>query len=118
MVECINNNSYPDLVIEVLSSATLQKGQMIRINPLGLAGDEESLRVSAQRQPGTKSASQQYNTAPDGFTYFGTLADVYESDINGEEEDLMPSQDHGQSPSEGIIVNDIVIPPRNPQGAE
>lgn len=45
-------------------------------------------------------------TAPDGFTYFGSLAEI----IEGEGEDLLPTQDNQ---TEAIVVNDFVIPSRN-----
>ena len=45
LLECVNNHVYPTLEIEVISSATLMKGQLIQINPLGLFGEEQSLRA-------------------------------------------------------------------------
>ena len=51
--------------------------------------------------------------APDGFTYFGSLPEVFDE----ENDDLMPSHDNpGQN--KGIVVNDFVIPSRTQQSAE
>ena len=49
---------------------------------------------------------------PDGFTFFGTLADIQENDY--EEDDMKPSRDSDQKERNYIIVNDFVIPSRNP----
>jgi len=53
---------------------------------------------------------------PDGFTFFGTLADIQENDQ--EEDDMRPSHDTDQKERNLIIVNDFVIPSRNQQSAE
>lgn len=52
--------------------------------------------------------------APDGFTFFGTLADIQENDFEGED-DLRPSHDNDidQKQMNYIVVNDFVIPSRN-----
>ena len=112
LVEFVNNKYYPDLRIEVVSSATLNKGQLITINPLGLSGEEQSLRIMSQNHLKNKAA-QSYNTAPDGFTYFGSQAEMFEGEMNVDDEDLMPTQDHGNQRNDLIVVNDFVIPSRN-----
>ena len=53
--------------------------------------------------------------APDGFSYFGSMAEVFDE----ESEDLMPSHENaGLGGSKAMIVNDFVIPSRNSQSAE
>jgi len=42
--DCIRKNKNDNLYLEVVSSATLQKGQIIEINPLGLCDPSQSQR--------------------------------------------------------------------------
>jgi len=56
------------LRLEVISSASLQKGQVININPLGLCGNSISERE--RDCPGS---------GMDGFTYFGSIPAVSET---------------------------------------
>jgi hypothetical protein len=62
----------PNLRLDVISSASLQKGQIITINPLGLYGNQISERE--RDQPGS---------GQDGFTYFGSVAHAL-SNYNGD----------------------------------
>lgn len=64
--ECLHTS--PTLQLEVISSASLPKGNIITINPLGLYGSWQSERE--KDQPGS---------GLDGFTYFGSMAYVYEN---------------------------------------
>lgn len=54
--------------------------------------------------------------APDGYTYFGSLPDVYPDDEDQmyNDEDLDAQRENMPS----IVVNDFIIPSRNPQSAE
>lgn len=53
--------------------------------------------------------------APDGFTFFGSMPDVYEMD----QIDQTPTNDQvNDQKMNSIIVNDFVIPSRNQQTAE
>lgn len=91
MLEQQLHNS-PNLRLDVVSSASLQKGQIININPLGLYGTYISERE--RDQPGS---------GLDGFTYFGSVAhalSTYNGDGNVFNEQL-------------VVVNDFVIPSRN-----
>ena len=48
--------------------------------------------------------------APDGFSYFGSMAEVYDE----KSEDIMPSHENtGLGGNKATIVNDFVIPSRN-----
>lgn len=62
----------PYLKLEVMSSASLPKGQIISINTLGLFGNFLSERE--KESPGT---------GQDGFTYFGSMAHVQEGGVDG-----------------------------------
>ena len=75
-----SGKNYHNLNLEVVSSATLQKGEVITINPLGLFGTYQSLRAQAEgknrvsENGGTAVESQDIvGGAPDTFTYFGSL---------------------------------------------
>lgn len=78
-----------NLKLEVVSSATLQKGELITINPLGLYGKFQSLRAVAEGKSTMNDSggaaglsSDNLGGAPDTFTYFGSLAEV-EGDMDG-----------------------------------
>jgi len=88
----------PVLRLDVVSSASLPKGQAITINPLGLFGNFQSERE--KDCPGS---------GLDGFTYFGSMAFVNDEPIDGgpRHEDMKQ-----------VIVNDFVIPSRNPEASE
>jgi hypothetical protein len=58
----------PNLKLEVISSASLQKGQIITVNPLGLYGNY----ISERERDVTGSGN-------DGFTYFGSVAHMPEN---------------------------------------
>lgn len=66
-------NTCPILSLEVLSSASLPKGQAITLNSLGLFGAFTSERE--KDQPGS---------GLDGFTFFGSMLHVYESANDGQ----------------------------------
>jgi len=69
-------SSSPNLKLEVISSASLQKGQIITINPLGLYGNY----ISERERDAAGSGN-------DGFTYFGSVSAMPEnalSNYNGE----------------------------------
>lgn len=53
---------------------------------------------------------------PDGFTFFGTLADIVENEYD--EDEMKPSRDSDEQQQNYIVVNDFVIPSRNAQSAE
>ena len=99
--ECLGNSL--NLQLEVVSSASLPKGQIITINALGLYGNFTSERE--------KDAPASGN---DGFTYFGSMTHVYENVNDGqpqhEENDYMEQNNFN---ARQIVVNDIVIPSRN-----
>lgn len=89
------------LHLEVVSSATLQKGDNITIDPLGLTGRYRSLRAQNDEEQ-----NSEVRLAPDSFTYFGSMPDLeYEDEFDGNQTTTM-------------IVNDFVIPPRNRENAE
>jgi hypothetical protein len=89
------------LHLEVVSSATLQKGENITIDPLGLAGRYRSLRAQNDEEQ-----NAEVRLAPDSFTYFGSMPDLeYEDEFDANQTTTM-------------IVNDFVIPPRNRENAE
>ena len=104
--ECVNNS--PNLQLEVVSSASLPKGQVVTINAVGLYGNFTSEREKDQSGSGN-----------DGFTYFGSMLHVYENMNDGqpqhEEQDYMEQNNFN---SRQIVVNDIVIPSRNQESAE
>lgn len=82
------------LELTVLSSATLEKGQRIVIGPQGLEGENSSSRDGGQL---------------DGVTYFGRKKSIKKV-VND------PSQIETTTSKE--IVNDFIIPSKNPQTAE
>ena len=89
------------LQLEVVSSATLQKGDNISIDPLGLTGRYKSLRAQNDEEQ-----NSEVRLAPDSFTYFGSMPDLeYEDEFDSNQTTTM-------------IVNDFVIPPRNRENAE
>ena len=59
--------------LEVVSSASLPKGQIITIDSTGLFGSYTSERE--RDNPGSGN---------DGFTYFGSMAHVYENANDGQ----------------------------------
>ena len=61
-------NTAPVLQLEVISSASLPKGNIITINAMGLFGQWESERE--KDHPGS---------GKDGYTYFGSMATVLEN---------------------------------------
>jgi hypothetical protein len=63
----------PNLQLEVVSSASLPKGQIITINALGLYGNFTSERE--KDCPGSGN---------DGFTYFGSILHVPENSNDGQ----------------------------------
>ena len=65
-------NTCPVLELEVLSSASLPKGQKITINSLGLFGAFISERE--KDMPGS---------GRDGFTFFGSMLHIFESANDG-----------------------------------
>lgn len=94
--QCIDKKSYPNVQLTVVSSATLQKGQKVLLNPLGLCSkNERSLREISQdgvQMPQDQQQATQLfaSLAPDGFTYFGSLPDVFEDD---DQEDFMAKRE-------------------------
>lgn len=44
----MSHQKFDHLILEVISSSTMQKGKLIMINPLGLYGDDQSCRALAQ----------------------------------------------------------------------
>lgn len=63
----------PNLRLEVMSSASLPKGQVITINTLGLFGQCQSERE--KDVPGSGN---------DGYTYFGSIAHVNDYDYQND----------------------------------
>jgi len=61
------------LQLEVVSSASLPKGQTITLNSLGLFGNFTSERE--KDNPGSGN---------DGFTYFGSMTHVYDKENDGQ----------------------------------
>ena len=117
------------LKLEVVSSATLQKGEVITINPLGLFGKYQSLRATAEGKTGMNDSggaagltADNLGGAPDTFTYFGSLPEQVEGDFEGfNQQDLTPVQENSMGQNAGgqaVVVNDFVIPPRNRDSAE
>ena len=92
----------PKLKLEVISSASLPKGQVITINSQGLYGNYISDREKSQ--PGT---------ANDGYTYFGSMNYVIENQFDGQ-----PHHDENDPNGKRVIVNDFVIPSRNQEASE
>lgn len=91
-------NVSPNIKLEIISSASLQKGQIITINPLGLYGNYISERESAK--PGS---------ALDGFTYFGSIPYEIEQTNNDGTINFAEKQ---------VVVNDFIIPSRNQDGSD
>jgi hypothetical protein len=82
------------------------------INPFGIQPTDE---FQSLRQLHQTCSPGDIEGAPDGFSYFGNFKDVYEE--HGE--DIMPSHENtGYDESRPLIVNDFVIPSRNPQQGE
>ena len=48
VLEVMKSQKYYNLNLEVISSATLQKGEIITLNPLGLFGKYKSMREQAE----------------------------------------------------------------------
>ena len=104
-------NENPDahqLNLEVISSASLVKGDLITIDPLGLCGN-----FSSQRAQFEEETNQELRIAPDSFTYFGSMAEL---PMDSNENSDFDMANKGEVPS--VIVNDFVIPPRNKDSAE
>lgn len=78
------------LRIEVLSSSSLQRGEVIMINSMGLFGSHIPERE--KMKPGS---------GYDGFTYFGTIPHIY-----GQEADGVAEVFNG---GDKIVVNDFLI---------
>ena len=101
VIAFMNQTPHELLHLEVVSSATLQKGDNITIDPLGLSGRYKSLRAQNDEEQ-----NSEIRLAPDSFTYFGSMPDLeYEDEFDSNQTTTM-------------IVNDFVIPPRNRENAE
>ena len=66
-----NPYDYQIVNLEVVSSATLTKQDIITIDPLGLCGNYRSLRAQFEEEK-----QVEIQLAPDTFTYFGSLPEV------------------------------------------
>lgn len=109
VIQFMNENpEAPQLNLEVISSASLVKGDMITIDPLGLCGAYKSQRAIFE-----EDTQQELRIAPDSFTYFGSMAEL---PMDGAEHSDYDMNKEGVVPS--VIVNDFVIPPRNKDSAE
>ena len=109
VIQFMNEN--PDahqLNLEVISSASLVKGDMITIDPLGLCGQFRSQRAQFEEE-----TNQELRLAPDSFTYFGSMAEL---PMDGAEHSDFDMANKTEIPS--VIVNDFDIPPRNKDSAE
>ena len=89
-------NLSPYLKLEVVSSASLSKGQIITINTLGLFGTNISLREKDNPGQGL-----------DGYTFFGTDPSVIQQVNDGQ-----PQHEDAFQQMRQKVVNDFVIPSR------
>ena len=94
-------NSGPNLRLEVISSASLRKGQIITINPLGLCGN-----YIAERERDSPGSGN------DGFTYFGSVSNIPENALGN-----LPNQNKIFIDTI-VVVNDFIIPSRNQEASE
>ena len=95
-------HSSPILKLTVVSSPTLQRGQVLTINAQGLFGAVESERE--KECPGS---------GLDGYTFFGSTANWIEHNPN----DGQPMMED-QNNKKRIVINDFVIPFRNQTQSE